>query len=71
MERKVVLRITLWGHLGAGILSVHDQKTAQKAWAGDMAQPLRVLAALPEVPGSISSTHMAVLNCLYLKFQGI
>ena len=29
-----------------------------------MAQQLRVLAALPEDPGKIPSTHMAVHNCL-------
>jgi hypothetical protein len=31
-----------------------------------MAQWLRVLAALPEVPGSILSTHTAAHNCLYI-----
>lgn len=36
-----------------------------------MAQQLRALAALPEDPGSVPSTHMAAHNCLKLQFQGI
>jgi hypothetical protein len=32
--------------------------------AGEMAQQLRRLAALPGDPGSIPSTHMAAHNCL-------
>jgi hypothetical protein len=38
---------------------------------GEMAQLVRALAALPEDPGSISSTHIAAPNCLELQFQGI
>ena len=40
-------------------------------WAGEMAQWLRALTALPEDPGSILSTHMAAHNCLKIQFQGI
>jgi hypothetical protein len=36
-----------------------------------MAQWLRALAALPEDPSSIPSTHMADHNGLYLQIQGI
>jgi len=32
--------------------------------AGEMAQQLRPLAALPEDPGSIPSIHMTAHNCL-------
>jgi hypothetical protein len=32
--------------------------------AGEMAQWLRALAALPEDPGSIPSTHMTAHTCL-------
>jgi hypothetical protein len=32
--------------------------------AGEMAQQLRALAALPEVPGSIPSIHMVAHSCL-------
>jgi hypothetical protein len=39
--------------------------------AGEMAQWLRVLAVLPEDPGSVLSTHMSVDKCLQLQFQGI
>ena len=39
--------------------------------AGEMAQRLRALTALPEDPGSIPSTHMAAHNCLKIQFQGI
>ena len=37
-----------------------------KKWrgAGEVAQWLRALAALPEDQGSIPNTHMAVHNCL-------
>jgi hypothetical protein len=34
--------------------------------ARKMAPWLRVLAALPEDPGSILSNHMAAHNCLYI-----
>lgn len=33
-----------------------------KGGAGEVAQPLRVLTAPAEDPGSITSTHMAILN---------
>jgi hypothetical protein len=33
-------------------------------WAGEMAQQLRALAALPEVLSSISSNHMVAHNHL-------
>jgi hypothetical protein len=32
-------------------------------WAGEMAQRLRALAALPEVLSSIPSMHIAAHNC--------
>ena len=35
-----------------------------KFWAGEMAQRLRALAALPENLGSIPSNHIAVYNFL-------
>ena len=38
--------------------------TKKEAVAGEMAQWIRALAALPEDPGSIPSTHMAAHNCL-------
>jgi hypothetical protein len=37
--------------------------------AGEKAQPLRPLAALPEDPGSILNTHMAAHKCLELQFH--
>jgi len=36
--------------------------------AGEMAQQLRARVALPEVLGSIPSTHIATHNCLPLQF---
>jgi hypothetical protein len=39
-------------------------KNKIKIGAGDMAQQLRALPALPENPGSIPSTHMAAHNHL-------
>jgi hypothetical protein len=36
----------------------------------EMVQLLKSLAALPENLDSISSTHIAGYNCLYLQFQG-
>ena len=39
--------------------------------AGEMAQWLSALVALPEDPGSIPSTHMVTYNYLQLQFQGI
>ena len=36
----------------------------KQQWAGEMAQWLRALAALPEDPGSILNTRMAALNCV-------
>jgi hypothetical protein len=47
------------------------KKKTIKQGAGEMSQWLRVLAALPEDPGSIPSTHMIAHNCVYLQFQGI
>jgi hypothetical protein len=40
-----------------------------KREAGEMAQRLRALAALPEDLGSIPNTHMAAHNSLELLFQ--
>ncbi|KAK7798640.1 hypothetical protein U0070_002731 [Myodes glareolus] len=37
--------------------------------AGEMAQRLRALTALPEDPGLIPSTHMAAHNCLKMQFH--
>ena len=34
------------------------------SWAGETAQWLRALGALPEDPSSIPSTHMVPHNCL-------
>jgi hypothetical protein len=34
----------------------------EKLWAGEMAQQLRALAALPQVPSSIPSNHMVAHN---------
>ena len=39
--------------------------------AGEMAQWLGALTALPEDLGSIPSTHMAAHNCLKIQLQGI
>jgi hypothetical protein len=39
-------------------------KILRKQWAGEMAQQLRTLAALPEVLSSIPSNHMVAHNCL-------
>lgn len=39
--------------------------------AGEMAQWLKVLAVLPEEPGSISSIHIAAHNCMYFQVPGI
>ena len=56
---------------------VHVKKTLkpflrhEKILAAEMAQRLRVLAALPEVLSSIPSTHMVPHSCLELQFQGI
>jgi hypothetical protein len=40
-------------------------------WAGKLAQRLRTLAILPEVLGSLHSTHVAAHNCLLFQFLGI
>jgi hypothetical protein len=39
--------------------------------AGEMAQRLRALAALPEGPSSIPSTNMTAQNCVQLQSLGI
>ena len=39
------------------------KKKKKKVGAGEMALWLRVLTALPEDPGSIPTTHMAVNSC--------
>ena len=39
--------------------------------AGEMAQRLRALTALPGDLGSVPSTHMAAHNCLKMQFPEI
>jgi hypothetical protein len=39
--------------------------------AGKMTQWLKTLAGLAEDPGYVSSTQMAIHNCLELQFQGL
>jgi hypothetical protein len=54
------------------MVSVHRSKTLtntgyfkrEKDWAGEMAQWLRALTALPEVLSSIPSNHMVAHNHL-------
>jgi hypothetical protein len=46
-----------------------DPALKKQTEAGEMAQLLRALAALPEAPGSIPSMHKAAYNCL--EFQRI
>ena len=58
----------LVSHLGKklllpGVLHKLDTKNLQRG-AGEMAQWLRALAALPEVLGSIPSNHMVARNHL-------
>jgi hypothetical protein len=53
-----------WGSL-LGILSLINKRILNSmAGAGEMAQQLKALAALPEDLGSIPSTHMTTYNCL-------
>ena len=40
------------------------------SWAGEMAQQLRALTALPEVLSSISSNHMVAHNHLFWDIMG-
>ena len=51
------------------LVTEHRLIIKENGGAGEMAQWLRALDALPEDPGSIPSTHMAVHNCL--QFQAI
>ena len=44
------------------------ERKSYNVGAGELAQWLRALAALPEDPGSISSTHMVGHTCLWLQF---
>jgi hypothetical protein len=64
---KVGVRIQLTCRALASQAGTKHHKTG----AGEMAQRLKALAALPEDPGSIPSTHMVAHNCLQLQFQGI
>jgi hypothetical protein len=40
------------------------KKKKRNLRAGEIAQKLRALTALPEDPGSVPSTHIAAHNCL-------
>ena len=45
-------------------VELSQDHTKAKDLSGEIAQRLRILAALPEDPSSIPSTHMAAHNCL-------
>jgi len=60
------------------MVSLHSNRTPMKTnnkctkkQAGEMAQQLRALVALPEDQGSIPSTHRAAHNCLQFLLQYI
>jgi hypothetical protein len=49
------------------MVSLQSNKTQTKigkAWAGEIVQQLKALAALPEDSGSTPSKHMEAHNCL-------
>jgi hypothetical protein len=48
-----------------------SKQTSSGGGAGEMAQQLRALAALPEGPGSIPSTHKAALDHPILQFSDL